>query len=682
MAHCYPAPDDWNMLRTPLTTGERWLAETLIERLPDDWKIYLQPHVGGTRPDVVLVHPRAGVQVLEVKDYQMSAYKITADGWYVKDGTERHPIGDPVDQADGARRALFQTLLPPAGQAQSENTKLFGFARAGVFLTRASRKAIEGVRDRMYERHGSQARHYGLASRATLATDDLSTLIPILGYAVGTPSQHVRTIEDVFASIGIERPWHEVLHQQLHPTPDEVQQNRPLQLTPQQQAAARSTAHRLLITGPAGSGKTLVLARRAARALLREDATVLMLGFNITLWHYVRDMVARAVRGVVREGQVFTASERRAMGKAELRRRINDELAARYTRAMNGLMIIHYHRFAYNLLKSIGVNFDNEDEDERALHEYLLEPENAKNIRHAVEKGEIFGPYDVLLVDEGQDWGADWMRSLDPVLTDDVRVAMAADARQRIYGHAVNAAAEHFREAPTTHALEGTARVPPALHDALNAVAHTWPPPEGTAPVLTEAQQLALDFDDRPTPEAVWTVAAPDRLLDTAVAIARKHIHHGINPSQIAMLVDTHATGLVLEERLQTVNLDPCTVCVENPDEDKSRKHAFWSLDPRLKVCTVHSFKGWEADVVIVVLPAVPPAPRDRKRLHVALTRTRAVVEVVAPGPSLSDAVGSFVHEANGWTYRQDVELMPHLPPALCPPARRRRPPVGLRAVR
>jgi hypothetical protein len=107
MAHCYPEPDTWGDLRVDLTEGEAWLAESLMERLSDDWRIYLQPHLGGTRPDVVLVHPDAGVQIVEVKDCRMDAYDVTPGGWYVHDSGERHRIGDPVEQADRARDALF-----------------------------------------------------------------------------------------------------------------------------------------------------------------------------------------------------------------------------------------------------------------------------------------------------------------------------------------------------------------------------------------------------------------------------------------------------------------------------------------------------------------------------------------------------------------------------------------------
>jgi len=81
-----------------------------------------------------------------------------------------------------------------------------------------------------------------------------------------------------------------------------------------------------------GSGKTLVLARRAAHALIR-GRDVLLLGYNITLWHYVRDFVARAVRTALLKDYAYTKDERRAMREDELKRRARAKLDRRCTAA-------------------------------------------------------------------------------------------------------------------------------------------------------------------------------------------------------------------------------------------------------------------------------------------------------------------------------------------------------------
>jgi hypothetical protein len=113
--------------------------------------------------------------------------------------------------------------------------------------------------------------------------------------------------------------------------------------------------------------------------------------------------------------------------------------------------------------------------------------------------------------------------------------------------------------------------------------------------------------------------------------------------------VPTHDEGLALESLFEDEELDVCSLCVENPDENRGPKHGFWRLDPRLKLSTVHSFKGWEADVIVVLLRQLPLPQKAQETLHVALTRTRAVVEVIAP-PGGEDLPA--------WTHRTGEEVL------------------------
>ena len=70
-----PPKDDLDKLRQPLTDGERKVFNFLEKYLPLEWEIYIQPHLNGLSPDFVLLHPTRGIQIVDVKDWNLSAMK-------------------------------------------------------------------------------------------------------------------------------------------------------------------------------------------------------------------------------------------------------------------------------------------------------------------------------------------------------------------------------------------------------------------------------------------------------------------------------------------------------------------------------------------------------------------------------------------------------------------------------
>jgi hypothetical protein len=68
-----PPLSAFNSLRQPLTKGELLLIHELDKVLPPIWEIYVQPHLNGLCPDLVLLNPFVGVVVFEVKDWDFNA---------------------------------------------------------------------------------------------------------------------------------------------------------------------------------------------------------------------------------------------------------------------------------------------------------------------------------------------------------------------------------------------------------------------------------------------------------------------------------------------------------------------------------------------------------------------------------------------------------------------------------
>ncbi|HPM03105.1 MAG TPA: NERD domain-containing protein, partial [Candidatus Cloacimonadota bacterium] len=85
---------DWDHIKNfhnPLTDGEKTLLIYLDNNLPKDsnwkvgsplseyhgWLIFVQPYLNGSRPDIILFNPYVGIQIIEVKDWNLKCYGIT-----------------------------------------------------------------------------------------------------------------------------------------------------------------------------------------------------------------------------------------------------------------------------------------------------------------------------------------------------------------------------------------------------------------------------------------------------------------------------------------------------------------------------------------------------------------------------------------------------------------------------
>ena len=60
--------------------GEEIVLKFLKKNLNSDWEIYSQPHLNGSKPDIICLNPKIGIIILEVKNWQLDKYKVNQDG--------------------------------------------------------------------------------------------------------------------------------------------------------------------------------------------------------------------------------------------------------------------------------------------------------------------------------------------------------------------------------------------------------------------------------------------------------------------------------------------------------------------------------------------------------------------------------------------------------------------------
>jgi len=595
-------------LRTPLTSGELAAVEFFDRTLAPDWEIYVQPHMNGLRPDLVVLHPANGLGVFEVKDWSLRGGRYEYRG---PSGAVSQPWGsdyagnwfrcadDPIGKVLRYKSEILELYCPHLGQQLSRNPGAAAGVTAGVIFAQATTKEVQALVRQAVEARGlggPKATYHTFVGGDALQADRLSEVFPWAASGRASKWMSVETAEDL-------RYW-------LREPDHAVQQRDPLPMNSRQRelATTRTPSGYRRIRGPAGSGKSLALAARAAQ-LSAEGKDVLVISFNITLLHYLRD------------------------------------LAVRYPHPKSSIVDritwLHFHGWCkrtceeadreqeYNALWAGYYEAEADADRENSLEmDGLLETGLPALARTAIESGTgSVSTYDAVLCDEGQDLNLEWWNLLRSVVRPGGEMVLAADKTQDLYGQAAKWTEGRLEDAGFRGGrwfdLEGSYRFPsrfvPYLRDfvqqyvgEVGASLPTAVQSELLEPLYLEWIQVRREELEQ---QAVENIASLPSRVGTEPARAPKW-------SDVAIVVPTHRIGLRVAELLeQRKGIELCHVFGADHRAKQWRKSAFWMGDPRVKAATLHSFKGWEAPCLVVVIDAARKA--DLARIYVALSRLR-----------------------------------------------------------
>jgi len=410
--------------------------------------------------------------------------------------------------------------------------------------------------------------------------DELDDLVERMEQSIGP-----RRYSDMTPAVA---PW-------CNPPQHFLDQIAPLQLNDAQQEIIKRIKQRkkYLLTGVAGSGKSLVLAELAA-SLAEQGKRVLVLTFNITIWHFLRDLTRRSTHQFQKSLVTF----------------------------------IHYHGFARTALRRHHKKWPEGDNWDIRVTEIL------SSIGEAIPDREK--PYDAILIDEGQDYSQAWYEALLTFLHPDGRVVVAADAAQDIYKPAMPIEFTALESAGKT--LTISYRLPGRIRVEAERFTRMYLPERyvhGEAPI-----ELGLE-----DPQLFWRTIAPEEELNNVLErgiwwfVRDRNVH----PSDIVILVPTHEMGRDVTAYLESRGFQVNHIFGNtdaNGDEDDGvpssrrahgHKTTFEMGVGKLRVCTYHSFKGWELSTVFAVVPDDEELGmlRDNDKwsdelFYVALTRTRS----------------------------------------------------------
>ncbi|MEW6560728.1 MAG: 3'-5' exonuclease [Pseudomonadota bacterium] len=588
-----------------MTSGERRTAERLEQKLDDDYLLWYDVAVGPKHqhPDFVVMHPRRGILILEVKDFRLSTLiQANKQTWDIHGELGPKTLPNPLEQARQYAHQVVNALerdpqlVHPNGRHQGKLAFPWSYGVVLPNITRAQfdkaelGHAIEPHRvicqDEMLEAVEPEA----LQSR-------LWDMFPFMMSGVMSLPQMDRVRWIMFPEVRVQ------VTGELFDDADEAAElpsiMRVMDLQQEQLARSLGDGQRV-IHGVAGSGKTMLLGYRAehlAKAVNPKDAAtskpILILCYNEPLARQIARVMA--AKGIA------------------------DRVHA-----------VHFHKWCRDQLVAYGQSLPTANlpvADKMA--------DMVQRVITGVDRRQIpSGQYQAVLIDEGHDFAPEWLRlvvqMVDPATNS---LLVLYDDAQSIYDRTHKSKNFSFKSVGIQ--AQGRTRILQINY-------------RNTRQILETASLVAADLlrpedkDDDGVPllkpvscgrdgEAPLIVRLPtlrEEVAQVAELLATAH-REGHAWADMAILCRHHSEMDLCAEFLRKRKLP-----------HQVRRNSSSVFDPAhdsIKVMTLHVSKGLEFPVVALVgagrMPAEGEDEREEARLfYVGATRATQRLVIGASG--------------------------------------------------
>ena len=379
-----------------------------------------------------------------------------------------------------------------------------------------------------------------------------------------------------------------------------------LDIFQEQVAKSLGTGPRFL-HGIAGTGKTLILLFHAklmaANGLASgQSPKILILCWNISLAQYIR----HAYKSI----QIPNAGE---------------------------IEIVHFSAFARRIMKSSpGIYFPSTKDTD--FDEKLTDALNRVKIK-PIQK------YDIVYIDEAQDFQKDWIKFIFDNLifgqANDKNLVIAGDYAQHIYKYRDFAESSGFTWKSIGIPMVGRTRT---LKKIYRNSARVWSFAAAFMGDINqyykEDQETKIEFAPKRgfDPQLIECESIEEQ-VDKAVDIISRLSEHGYSPRNVMILYRwAIQKGYPVIQNL-VAKLEQKGIRNQWITEDNEKKATFEWGEESVKISTIHSAKGMDAPVVIILGAETFKQNDDNfddeeKLLYVALTRAREFLAVLYTGNS------------------------------------------------
>ena len=355
-----------------MTSGERRFAERIEQKLDDDYLAWYDVPVGPkhAHPDFVILHPRRGLLILEVKDWRLDTIRqASKQTWNIAPDGVPKTVASPLEQARHYAHQVIDALARDAqlvhGQGNHRGKVCFPWSY-GVVLARITRKQFEDA-----ELAGAIEPHRVICAdemtesvEAEAFQSRLWGMFPTMMRGVLTLPQIDRVRWILFPEVRISPQLG--LFGTADNSDDLPDLMRVMDLQQEQLARSLGDGHRV-IHGVAGSGKTLILGYRAEQLAQAASSSkpVLILCYNEPLAVKLEAVMAAKSLG-------------------------------------DRVLVRNFHRWCRQQLVAFGQAVP----QGKGMFDQMIE-----NVIHSVERGQIpGGQYQAILIDEGHDFQPAWLK--------------------------------------------------------------------------------------------------------------------------------------------------------------------------------------------------------------------------------------------------------------------------------
>ncbi|MGL4655583.1 MAG: NERD domain-containing protein [Sarcina sp.] len=551
----------------PRTEGETYLLNKFeSSHRFRGWTIFEQPHINSMKPDFILLHPNKGIVIIEVKDWDLSS------GVYEDEGCIRGTNGkrinkNPINQVENYKKMILKSELENSVYlSEAFDDDFFGCIETVVYFHRASREAAI----RFCGRNQGYTKIW--------VRDDID-------YISDTNERRISASKYTFALTLYKSKFNNEgrleklvseLKSNLQCSDYNYERKQPIKLTYEQEKLAKLQKNAIRRwSGVAGAGKSVALAQKVVNAL-KEGNRVLVLTFNITLRHYLRDLCSQQFGVATYEGE---------------RRLLREKLT-----------ISHFHSFLQIIMTEYEIEVESNEDDEieftqkwiDAINTYV----NMNNLKKHLR-------YDYILIDEGQDFQGEWIRFLKQFFTTKGEIFIVYDKAQDLYEHGVWIEDSNqikdigFKGQPGN--LKLSMRLPEKIVYLIEETRKIFNIEAEQILTKSGLQQSLIEV-------ANWINCSACDLSEKLYQIEEQvNILRKTNVLEdITILTTNENTGVEIAKRFEARGIKTSHVYDLNRKKDyKKRRNEKWKFQGgtgRLKVCSYHSYKGWETPNIILVL--------------------------------------------------------------------------------